>query len=140
MISITNHLTISEDELRFAAKRASGPGGQHVNKVETAVELRFDAKACAAIDAAMMVRLRTIAGSRMTRAGEIVLSADSHRSRIDNKRAATKRLVDMLKKAAEKPKRRVKTKPTKASKERRLTAKKTTGDRKKMRGKLKLVD
>ncbi|NVJ71405.1 MAG: aminoacyl-tRNA hydrolase [Alphaproteobacteria bacterium] len=140
MLEITPTLQIDESEITFAAKRASGPGGQHVNKVSTAVELRFDARACAAISNEMFIRLRKVAGRRMTASGEIILTADEHRSRIDNKRAATKRLVDMLKAAAKKPKFRVATKPSKASKERRIVAKKTTGERKKMRGKLKLVD
>lgn len=140
MLEITPTLQIDESEITFAAKRASGPGGQHVNKVSTAVELRFDARACAAISNEVFIRLRKVAGRRMTASGEIILTADEHRSRIDNKRAATKRLVDMLKAAAKKPKFRVATKPSKASKERRIVAKKTTGERKKMRGKLKLVD
>lgn len=140
MLEITPTLQIDESEITFAAKRASGPGGQHVNKVSTAVELRFDARACGAISNEMFIRLRKVAGRRMTASGEIILTADEHRSQIDNKRAATKRLVDMLKAAAKKPKFRVATKPSKASKERRIVAKKTTGERKKMRGKLKLVD
>ncbi len=140
MIEIAGHIQIDEAEIQLSAKRASGPGGQHVNKVSTAIELRFDASASPAISAEMLVRLRSVAGSRMTQAGVIVLTADGSRSQIDNKRAVTKRLVELLRAATKKPKFRVGTKPTKGAKERRLTTKKTMGERKKMRGKLKLMD
>ena len=137
MIEITPYIQIDEAEILLSAKRASGPGGQHVNKVSTAVELRFDAGACAAISNEMMVRLRTVAGSRMTTAGLIVLTAENSRSQIDNKRAAVRRLVELLKAAAKKPKFRVGTKPSKASKERRITTKKSAGHLKLLRGKIR---
>ena len=140
MIIITPTISINENELHISYIRASGPGGQHVNKVATAAQLRFDAQSSPAINAAMFKRLVTLAGQRMTSDGEVVITASRFRTQSDNREDAINRLVALLKQAATKPKFRVHTKPTRASKERRLNTKKVLGNRKKTRGKVQRDD
>ncbi len=136
MIEVTPAIEIDEDELVLKAVRASGPGGQHVNKTSTAVELRFDALGSPNLPEAMKGRIRGIAGRRMTLDGVIVIQAEQFRSQERNREDALERLLEILRKAAEPPPPpRKKTKPTRASKERRLTAKKTRGSVKALRGK-----
>jgi len=136
MIQITSAIAIDEDELVLKAVRASGPGGQHVNKTSTAVELRFDAANSPNLPEGVKARLRPVAGRRMTAEGVIVLQAEQYRSQERNRQDAIDRLVEILRKAAEPPPPpRKKTRPTRASKERRLAAKKTRGNVKAMRGK-----
>jgi len=137
MIPVNDHIAIDEDELVLKAVRASGPGGQHVNKTSTAVELRFDVEASPNLPEGVKARVRPIAGRRMTAEGVIVLQAEQFRSQERNRQDAIDRLLEILKKAAEPPPPpRKKTRPTRASKERRLTAKKTRGNVKAMRGKV----
>lgn len=140
MIKITGNMSIDESAFQFSFVRASGPGGQNVNKVATAAQLRFDARKSQAINDAMYKRLVTIAGQRMTNAGEIVITASRFRTQAENKEDAIARLIDLLRKAAVKPKYRVGTRPTRASKERRLTSKKLVSNRKKTRGKVSRDD
>jgi len=123
MIEVTPHISLDESELEFRSARASGPGGQHVNKSETAIELRFDVRRSPSLPNDVANRLMRLAGSRLTAEGVLVIFAQSHRSGLANREDATERLVELIVKAAEKPKPRKKTKPTKASKERRLDGK-----------------
>lgn len=135
MIKITNSKYLHEDDLDVRFIRSSGPGGQHVNKVESAVQIRFDAKKSEFVDSNMFNRLRKLAGSKMTLEGVIVLTSSETRSQIRNREDATNRLVELLKKSAVEPRIRKKTKPTLASKKRRIEGKKRTSALKKMRSK-----
>lgn len=123
MIRINDRLSISESEVRMSFVRASGPGGQNVNKVSTAVELRFDAARSPSLTPEVRDRLMRLAGSRLTREGEIVIEAQSHRSQEMNRQEALARLTDMLRQAAHKPKPRKKTRPSRSARERRLEGK-----------------
>lgn len=140
MLTITDSLAIDEQDVAFTFVRSPGPGGQNVNKVATAAQLRFDARRSPAISHAMFVRLQKIAGSRMTSDGVVVITAHTHRTQRANKEAALARLVDLLRQAARVPTKRVKTKPSRAAKERRLTAKKQAGTKKQLRGKIRSDD
>ena len=133
MIRITDTIGIEERELDERFVRASGPGGQNVNKVSTAVELRFDVRA-SALPYDMKQRLIALAGSRMT--GEDVLLIDSreHRTQAQNREAARARLVALLQHAAKRPKTRRPTKPKRAAKEKRLESKRQRGEVKSLRG------
>jgi ribosome-associated protein len=132
MLEITPSLKIDEGELQFEFIRASGPGGQNVNKVATAVQLRFDLRA-SSMPEDVKSRLIRIAGKRITNEGILVIEARRFRTQEQNRDDAIQRFVELVRKAALKPKPRRKTKPTQASKEARLKAKKRRGEIKKVR-------
>jgi ribosome-associated protein len=132
MIEITSSFSVDESELQFAFVRASGPGGQNVNKVATAVQLRFDVLHSSLPDE-VKERLKRVAGNRITGEGELLIEAKQFRTQEQNREDAIHRFVEILKRAFAKPKARRKTKPTAASKEKRLQHKKQRGEIKKIR-------
>jgi ribosome-associated protein len=132
-MQLTPTLAIDDSEIEEKFVRASGPGGQNVNKVATAVQLRFDAANSRSITGEVRERLRAIAGTRMTAEGVLVIDARTFRTQAANRQAARERLAEMLTQALIRPKRRHKTRPSGASKERRLTAKRQRSSTKKIR-------
>ena len=124
MIEVTPTLSLADDEVQLRAVRASGPGGQHVNKVSTAVELRFDVRGSPSLPERVRERLERLAGSRLTSEGVLVMVAQEHRSQELNRQAALDRLTGLVRKAAEPPPPpRKKTRPTYASRLKRLEGK-----------------
>lgn len=123
MIEITPVIHIDEREVQFEFVRASGPGGQNVNKVATTVQLRFDVSA-SSLPAEVKARLTRLGGSRVTEDGILVIEARRHRTQNANRADALARLVELVRKAAVRPKTRRKTRPSRAAKEERLKAKK----------------
>ncbi len=140
MIPVTETLSISESELEERFVRSPGPGGQNVNKVATAVQLRFDAERSPNLTSALRRRLRRLAGTRMTKDGVIVISANRFRSQERNREDALERLLELLRRAETVPRRRRATRPSCAAKERRLQAKKQRGSIKKTRGRARDYD
>jgi ribosome-associated protein len=137
MIEITSWLRIEDDEIVEKAARASGPGGQHVNKTSTAIELRFDVRNSPTLPEDVKTRLEALGGSRMTQDGVLVLFAQGSRSQEMNRQEARERLVELIKRATEKPKPRRPTKPTYSSKLKRLETKGKRAGIKNLRGKPK---
>jgi ribosome-associated protein len=134
VIQVTSRLSIDEREIGLTFIRASGPGGQNVNKVSSAVQLRFDVAHSPSLPEDVRARLMKLAGNRLTTEGELVIEAKRHRTQERNRQDAIGRLVDLIRLATEKPKPRVATRPTLASKKRRLEAKVRRGETKRGRG------
>ncbi|MCA6286831.1 alternative ribosome rescue aminoacyl-tRNA hydrolase ArfB [Phenylobacterium sp.] len=141
MIEVTPAILIPEDEITERFIRAAGPGGQNVNKVSTAVELRFDVRRSPSLPNDVAVRLMKLAGRRLTQDGVLVLSVMTHRSQERNRAEALQRLVELIRKAAEPPPPpRKRTRPTLASKVRRVEGKVRRGGVKSLRGKVRGED
>jgi len=137
MMRITSHLSINEEEIKEVFVRASGPGGQNVNKVATAVQLRFDVRHSPSLPEGVKARLIRLGGKRINEKGELVIEAKRYRTQERNRLNARERLIKLVLRAAQNPKERRKTRPTVASVERRIEGKRSHGKTKKMRRPLK---
>lgn len=133
MLEITPHIHVHEHELTFRFVRASGPGGQNVNKVATAAELRFDVGHNNTLPESVRTRLLTLAGNRINSQGELLIFAQRFRTQERNRADAVERLVTLIRRAAVIPKARKHTKPTRSSKRRRLEGKRRLSDKKRLR-------
>ncbi len=137
MIKVTPSISIGKHELEEHFIRSPGSGGQKVNKTESAVQLRFNARGSSALTNVVFLRLRTLAGRRMTKDGNVIITANQFRTQELNRRDALDRLVSLLREAAKAPTHRRSTKPSKAAKLRRLDSKRHQSNLKKVRGKVK---
>ncbi len=140
MIPITPSIALYESELEYQFLTSSGPGGQNVNKVATAVQLRFDAARSPSLSDDVRLRLAAFAGRRMTAAGVLLIKAQRYRSQDRNREDATGRLVELVRRAAERPRGRRATKPSRASKAQRLEAKSRRSQTKRLRTPVKLSE
>ncbi len=133
MLRINKNIGIKESELTFNFIRSSGPGGQNVNKVATAVQLRFDIFSSESLTEDVKTRLKSIAGRKITKDGVLIIEAKRFRTQEKNRQDAIERLIDLIDKASKKPKRRIKTNPTAGSNLRRMETKKKQGEKKRLR-------
>jgi ribosome-associated protein len=133
VIRVNRNIRIGEDEIDLEFCRSSGPGGQNVNKVSSAVQLRFDVDGSPSLPGGVKYRLKNLAGSRMTKDGVLIIDARNHRTQERNRAEAIDRLTEMLREAAKPPKVRKKTRPTAASRRRRLQSKRRRSEKKKLR-------
>lgn len=136
MLWITEKITLEDWEMSESFTRSQGPGGQNVNKVSSAVELRFEAARSPNLPEPVKTRLKRLAGRRWTTDGAVLLRVEDTRSQARNREIAKERLVELIRKALEKPKRRIPTRPTLGSKKRRLAEKSKRGEVKSLRGKV----
>ena len=140
MIRVTSHISVDEREIDESFVRASGPGGQNVNKLATAVQLRFDVRQSPSLPEKVRTRLERLGGTRLTRYGVLVIIAQTHRTQGRNREDALDRLLELIRRAAIEPRVRRPTRPTKASRERRVEAKKHRAGLKRLRGAKSALD
>ncbi len=140
MIKINDQISIAEWELSESFLRSSGPGGQHVNKASSAVQLRFEAQRSPNLPSDVKVRLRKLAGRRWTKDGALVISAEEQRSQQVNRETALRKLTELITEACVQPKRRIATKPSRSSQRKRMDAKTQRGAIKAKRGTVRRDD
>ena len=138
MIYVTDSINLHESEIQLDFIRSSGPGGQNVNKVSSAVQLRFDTSSCPALTEEIRSRLKQISGRRMTAGGILIIEARRYRTQERNRQDAIDRLVALIRRAADEPRPRRRTRPSAAARQRRLTAKKQRAEIKRRRSRVRI--